>query len=219
MAVIWDMDGVMADTAAYHFAAWKESFDRRGIDFTEEDFRHSFGQRNDTIIHDIVSNMPDAEMEELSLEKEADYRRRIAGDIKPLPGVSGLLEALTRSGFRQAIASSAPLENVRQILASLGLGDHLQATISAQDVTEGKPSPQVFLLAARRLGVDPSACVVIEDAVAGVAAARNAGMRCVAVTNTHSRESLGEADLVVDSLEEVTAEDLAALIGGAREDV
>jgi len=218
-AVIWDMDGVIADTAEFHRAAWQEAFRKRGVQFTEELFRRTFGQRNETVIRTVLGqDVSQEEIDTIGDEKEADYRRRIERSIRALPGVSKLLASLAEKGFGQAIATSAPLENVRQILGSLGIEGCFQVIVSARDVTEGKPSPQGFLLALRRLGVHPPDCVVIEDAVAGVAAARRAGIRCLAVTNSHPRESLGEADLVLDSLEEVTVATLERLVsqGGGQ---
>lgn len=212
-AVIWDMDGVIADTSAYHFRAWRETFAKRGIDFTEEDFQRGFGIRNDAIIRNIMGEKTsDAEIETIAREKEATFRRFIGQDIKPLPGVLELLSQLHDRGIRMAIASSATIENLRLIVGNLGIADYFQAIVIGRDVTEGKPSPQAFLLAAQRLGVEPKNCVVFEDAVAGVKAAKRAGMDCVAVTNTHPAEKLKEADLIVDSLAEVSVKDLEKLL-------
>ena len=110
-----------------------------------------------------------------------------------------------------AIASSAPMENIQLILRGLGIESYFQAIVWGREVTEGKPSPQAFLLAAEKLGVKPEDCLVIEDAVAGVSAAKRAGMKCIAVTTTNPREKLHEADLVVDSLAEVGADVVAGL--------
>jgi len=204
-AVIWDMDGVIADTAVYHMAAWQDTFRELGAEFTGEDFRQTFGRRNDTTIRGVLGkDVSQAELEQIGSEKEENYRQRIKDSIKPLPGVIALLELLADNGFRQAVASSAPLENVQQILASLEIEPYFSSIVSEKDVTEGKPSPQAFLLAAEKLEVEPVRCIVIEDAIAGVTAARCGGMRCVAVTNTHPRENLKDADLIVNSLEEVT---------------
>ena len=214
LAVIWDMDGVIVDTGVYHRDAWIEAFGKRGIDFTAEDFAATFGTRNDDVIRRILGKKAPGELiREISEEKEADYRRRAAESITALPGVIDLLEDLTVAGFRQAIATSAPLANVRQIMQSLELDRYFDCVVTEKDVAEGKPSPQSFLLAARTLDVPAANCVVIEDAVAGVSAARRAGMRCVAVTTSHPRRSLGQADLIVDSLEEVSAVGQRRLLG------
>ncbi len=212
-AVIWDMDGVLADTAPHHLRAWQETFAKRGVNFTEADFERGFGVRNDAIIRNVLGEQTtDAEIETIAREKEATFRRIIGSDIKPLPGALELVKALNERGVKMAIASSTVIENIRLIVGSLGIEKYFEAIITGHDVTEGKPSPQVFLKAAQRLGVEPRNCLVFEDAVAGVKAAKSAGMHCVAITSTHPREKLAEADLVVDSLEEVSVKDLEKLV-------
>jgi len=216
-AVIWDMDGVIVDTAPYHKEAWRETFQKRGVEFTDENFQRSFGRRNDTIIIGVLGETPSQKaIDAIADEKEASFRRKISQHIKPLSGVTQLLSILSTAGFRQTLATSAPLQNVRQIMKDLGIEGYFKAVVTEKDVTEGKPSPEGFLLAARKLGVKPEDCIVIEDAVVGVAAARRAGMGCVAVTNTHPQSRLGEADLIVDSLENVTVVDLEGLLGRLR---
>ncbi len=210
-AVIWDMDGVIADTAAYHFKAWQTVFPPRGAIFTEEDFRHHFGQRNDTIIRDTIPGISAEELEVVVTEKETAFRREAAGRVSPLPGAIALIKTLREHGVKMAIASSAPPENINLVMGSLGIKEYFQAIVWGKEVPEGKPSPLIFLLAAERLGVEPANCLVVEDAVAGVAAAKRAGMKCLAVTNNHPREKLSAANLVVDSLESVTVPALAGL--------
>jgi beta-phosphoglucomutase family hydrolase len=211
-AVLWDLDGVIADTGEYHCRAWQEVFSKKGIEFTEEDFIKHFGQRNDTIIRDIVGQDVSTEvMETIADRKEKAYRRLVTNNIQALPGAVELLASLKESGVKSAIASSAPPENVDIILKGLGIEKYFAAVACGREVTEGKPSPQIFRLAAQKLKADPAGCVVIEDAVAGVAGAKRAGMKCVAVTNSHAGESLRQADLVVSSLSEVGIKDLAKL--------
>jgi len=212
-AVIWDMDGVIADTAPYHLSAWQEVFQEMGVKFTKEDFRHSFGQRNDTIIRNTLGEeTSQEEIDAISGKKEASFRRRIEQNLKPLPGVIKLITSLKEHGFKIALASSAPIENIQLLSTGLGIENYFQTIISDKDVTEGKPSPQGFLLAAQRLGVEPKKCIVIEDSVAGVTAAKRAGMHCLAITNTHPRRSLKQAEFIVDTLEAVTANDLEGLL-------
>lgn len=216
-AVIWDMDGVIADTAPYHMRAWQEVFRQRGKSYTEDDFRSNFGKRNDTITRNILgSKITPGEMEALATEKEANFRERARGNIKPLPGAIELLRSLNEHGFLQALGSSAPIENIRLVTRALGIEGIFQVVVSGRDVKEGKPSPQGFLLAAEKLGVEPQDCVVIEDAIAGVAAAKRAGMRCLAVTNTSPKTKLASADRVVDTLEQVSVSDLASLLKHSR---
>jgi len=213
-AVIWDMDGVIADTAPYHFQAWQEVFQKRGINFTTEDFKRNFGRRNDTIVrYALGENASPDEVDVVATEKEENYRRRVAQNIKSLPGAIELIRALKEHGVKMAIASSAPMENIQLVTRGLAVNNYFQVIVWGREVTEGKPSPQAFLLAARRLEVEPRNCVVIEDAVAGVTAAKRAGMKCLAVTNSHPEESLMEADVVVDTLETISVDDLSGLFG------
>ena len=207
------MDGVIADTSLYHLQAWQEVLMARGVYYTEEDFRKSFGQRNEEIIRSVLGEeISQDQIDVIASEKEESFRRIVRPNIKSLPGVIRLMEELIEHDFKMALASSTPMENIKLLTQSLGIDKSFHSVISAEDVTEGKPNPQVFLLAAQRLGVEPRNCVVIEDAVAGVMAAKKAGMYCLAVTNTHPRMSLAEADLIVDSLETVTASDLEGLL-------
>ena len=211
-AVLWDLDGVIADTGDYHYLAWVDVFGKRGATFTREHFMHHFGQRHDTIIHSVLGrDISQEEFDAITREKQENYRRRVADNIKPLPGAVELIKSLEQHGIKTAIASSAPPENVDIIIRGLGIEGCFQAFARGTEVAEGKPSPLVFLLAAEKLGVEPGNCVVIEDAVAGVAAAKSAGMKCVAVTNSHPVGKLKKADLVVDTLEAVGVSDLAKL--------
>ena len=122
------------------------------------------------------------------------------------------MKLLAEQGYRLALASSAPIENIRLLTRILGIDNCFQSIVSAEDVTEGKPDPQVFRLAAQRLGVEPKNCIVVEDAITGVTAAKRAGMHCLAVTNTHHRTSLEEADLIVDTLEAVGLNNIERLL-------
>jgi beta-phosphoglucomutase family hydrolase len=211
-AVLWDMDGVIVDTAVPHFQSWRFAFQKCKIDFTWEQFQQIFGQRNDTIIRKIlgVDVTPD-QIESISVDKEEFFREMVKRNIQPFPGVIALLRALQENGVSSAVASSAPLENIRVILNGLGIEKYFQAWVYGQEVSEGKPSPKIFQLAAQRLKADPCGCVVIEDAAAGVTAAKRAGMVCVAVTNTLPAGALTGADLIVDSLEKVHFKDLNRL--------
>jgi beta-phosphoglucomutase family hydrolase len=212
-AVIWDMDGVIIDSAPYHFKAWQEVFQNRGGTFTEEDFKHYFGQRNDTIIRNVLgAGLSTSQIDTIADEKERNYRQRVSPHIKPLPGAIELIKSLKEHGFKLALASSAPIENIQLVIQGLGINNYFHVIVSGREVKEGKPSPQGFLLAAKKLGVAPDNCIVVEDAVAGVTAAKRAGMYCLAVTNTHPRVSLKEADLITDTLESVTMNNLKRLL-------
>jgi beta-phosphoglucomutase family hydrolase len=213
-AVIWDMDGVIADTASQHYQSWVFAFKNHGVVFSEEDFKHHFGQRNDIIITDAMGGNASAQLiDAISSEKENYYRENAVGHTTAFPGVVELLKRLDRLKIVSAVASSAPIENVRLILRELKIEQYFHAVVYGLEVTEGKPSPQAFLLAARKLGVEPENCVVVEDAVAGVTAAKSAGMKCIAVTNTHESKYLLHADMIVSTLELVGIDDIKKLFG------
>jgi beta-phosphoglucomutase len=203
-AVLWDMDGVIADTGFYHMRSWQETFHQTGITFTKTDFNRVFGMRSDEIIRSVLGKDFTLEKMQTIMElKETTFRRLYRDNIKSFPGAIELIKSLNEAHFKQALVSSTPIENINLITGTLGIRACFDEIISGGDVTEGKPSPQGYLLAARKLGVVPAKCVVIEDAVVGVCAAKAGGMTCIAVTNTHPTEKLVEADLVVDSLEKV----------------
>jgi beta-phosphoglucomutase len=211
-AVLWDLDGVIADTGEAHFQAWQDVFGKRGASFSHEDFMRFFGRRHDVIIEFALGrDLPPKEFDAVTEEKQADYRRRVTQNLKALPGAIELLKSLRRHKIKCAIASSAPIENIMVILRGLHIEGYFQAIAPGTEVPVSKPNPEVFLLAAERLAVSPGNCVVIEDAIAGVSGAKRAGMKAVAVTNSHPADTLEEADLVVDTLEKVDVEKLRGL--------
>ncbi len=212
-AAIWDMDGVLVDTGQPHYRSWVEALAKRSLPLTYEQFSSTFGMNNTSILKLwLGEDTPQSEIDQVADEKETIFRRLVsAGSIQPLPGVHALLEGLRRAGLRQAVASSAPQANIDVLLESTRLRPFFDAVVSAARLP-GKPDPAVFLEAASRLGVSPASCVVVEDAVAGVEGARRAGMRCIAVTTTNSAANLAAADLVVDSLEQVSAESFRRLL-------
>jgi beta-phosphoglucomutase len=210
-AALWDMDGTLVDTAEMHFGAWEIVCRELGRSFSRADFAATFGRRNPEILQALFGDRFDARRTaELGDRKEVLYRAEAERrGVGLLPGVGRLLEGLHEAGFRQAIASSAPAANLDLILRLTGVRRYFEAVIGMEDTQRGKPDPQVFLVAAKRLGVEPGCCVVLEDAVAGVQAARAGGMHCIAVrfVGHHPEEALRQAgvDLVVRSLEEVDA--------------
>jgi beta-phosphoglucomutase family hydrolase len=208
--ILWDMDGVISDSYSFHFAAWQETFAKRGIKFTKEDFTQLFGTRNDFIINSIMAkDLSEGDIKIIVQEKEETFRRKATRNIKPFPGVVRLLNSLKKGNFKLGLVSSAPKENIDLVLSELNLAGIFNCVVFGQEVSESKPSPQIYLLAAKKLEVIPNDCVVIEDSPLGVKAAKTAGMKCLAITNTHPRQKLREADRIVDSLENV---DLITLI-------
>jgi beta-phosphoglucomutase len=210
-AVLWDLDGTLVDSEEYHWRAWKETLDREGISITHGDFLSSFGQRNDEILSQWLGHAaPTGTIQRIGDTKEVRYRElvRLEG-LSPLPGAAEWVERLHGQGWLQAIASSAPRLNVETILDALGLGGRFQAIVSAEDVRAGKPDPQVFLVAASRLGAEPLDCIVVEDARAGVEAARRAGMRSIGVGK--NGRSLG-ADVAAAKLSDLPSDVFSSLL-------
>ncbi len=187
-AVLWDMDGTLVDSGDLHFDAWRETMRALGRALARAEFDATFGQRNDTILRTLVDPaISDADIARIGDEKEAHYRALVAAHgIRPLAGALPWLRRLDGDGWRQAIASSGPRANAAAIIAALGLDGAFAAVVAAEDVTHGKPHPEVFLTAAARLGVDPPRCVVLEDAPPGLEAGRRAGMPTIGVLSTHA---------------------------------
>jgi len=207
--VLWDMDGVIEDTGPLHYRSWVVALGRHGATITEDEFWESFGRRNDAIIRGFLgSAVNDAEISTISDDKEAAYRQIAAAEVTAASGVRELLAGLKAAGYRQALASSAPRANIDLVLRVLGLADYFEALVDGSEVSEGKPHPEVFLLAAARLGVGSENSLVIEDAVYGIQAARRAGMSVIAVTTSHAGAELDAADLVTHSLRSVTVKDV-----------
>lgn len=204
-AVIWDVDGVILDSAEQHRRAWQQLAHEHGFPYTDAAFWAGFGRRNADVIPQMfgVSGPPER-VAALGERKEEIYRELLKQSAHALPGARELMAALHAAGYQQALGSSAPVANINLIVDLLGLGSYLQAMVSGESVAHGKPAPDLFLAAAARLGVAPSCCLVIEDAPAGVAAAHAGGMRCLAVRRAGVADAPGleRADALVTTLEE-----------------
>jgi beta-phosphoglucomutase len=208
-AVLWDLDGTLVDSEDHHWRAWRDTLAADGLSVSYEQFLGSFGQRNDLILRGWFGDMPADRITRIGDDKEALYRRFVEREgVTVLPGAAEWVTRLREDGWLQAIASSAPRLNVDAVQRALVFGRCFQASVAAEDVRAGKPDPHVFLVAASRLGVEPARCIVVEDAVAGIEAARRAGMRSIGVSRT---TTLG-ADLSVASLTDLPPDAFAGLV-------
>ncbi len=203
IGVIFDMDGVLVDSYQPHLRSWCLLAEELGTTMTEAQFAATFGRTSREIIRQSFGVEAPDEIRRLDDRKEALYRDLIRGRVPEMPGAMSLVRALHEAGFRLAVGSSGPPENVTLVCDELGLAPYLGATITGADVQRGKPDPQVFELAAVRLGLPPASCLVVEDAPAGIEAAGRAGMRSIALTGTHEADALAAADLVVHRLDDV----------------
>jgi beta-phosphoglucomutase len=199
------MDGVIVDSAHPHYKSWKVIFGKFGLKYPKSRFEIDFGKTTRQIIEEFLNEngfeLGEKEINLLDYEKEEVYRDLIKKEgIQPFAGAVELIRSCKEVGFKVAIASSGPSQNIKTVVDVLKINDFIDVITSGMEVEHGKPHPEIFLRCAQRLGVDPSECVVIEDALWGVKAAKSAGMFCIAVTNTVSKEELKEADLIVDTL-------------------
>lgn len=203
-AVIWDLDGTLINSVDHHWDAWREVMQEEKITLTFEDFVADFGKRNDEILRGrIDAEMSDAEVARIALSKEDKYRHSIrAKGLVLLPGARRWLEKLKADGWRQALGTSAPRGNIDAVFDVLDIERFFDAVMSSEQVKAGKPAPDVFLAAASAMNIAPAHSIVVEDAPAGIEAARRAGMKSVGVLTTH--EEL-DADWVFKTLEELPA--------------
>ena len=215
-AVIFDMDGVIVDSNPYHKQAWKRFCERQGLHLSDEELTQKvFGRTGeDALPHLLKRPLNREELRRWSEEVNADYRMLFAPHIRPLPGLKAFLEALRLAGVPVAIATSAPPVNVEFVLGHTGLRDMFPIVIDDTQFTRGKPHPEVYQVAALRLGMDCRRCVVFEDSLSGIEAALDAGMKVVGVTTTHDPSELKHAHLTIGSFQDVSVEALSRLMGG-----
>jgi len=211
-ACIFDLDGVIVDTAVYHYKAWKRLANQMGFDFTEEQNEKLKGVSRTRSLELILQwggvTKTDAEKEELATQKNIWYVDMIS-HMKPdeiLPGAKGFVQTCRDAGIKTALGSAS--KNSMMILEKIGMVNLFDAIIDGNKVSKAKPDPEVFLKGAEEVGIAPANCVVFEDAIAGIEAAIAGGMKSVGIG---SPEVLGEANLVVSGLNEMSLEKLQAL--------
>ena len=217
-AAIFDLDGTLIDSYDAHYEAWRSISATHGVAVTVDDYYSHFGRRNEDLLRECWLRAGKGELTHdqiaaLDHEKEAAYRSIVAGRLPVMDGARELVASLRADGFRTAVGSSGPPANVALAIEGLALENAFDAVVTGRDVKRSKPDPECFLLAAERLAVPPSRCVVFEDAPAGIAAAKAAGMRCIAITSKgHTIERQCEADIVFPSVKTVTVTAVRALL-------
>ncbi|MBD3420902.1 MAG: HAD-IA family hydrolase [Chitinivibrionales bacterium] len=212
---IFDWDGVIVDSSKYHKQSWEVLAEEENQIVPAGFFKLAFGMKNENIIPEILKwQVKPGDINRLSLRKEELYRTLMAEQgLQPLRGVTRFLTMLKRNGIPCAIGTSTHRSNVTGALEEFNMANNFEGMIGSEDVTEGKPDPQVFLKAAELLNIDPRNCIAFEDVPVGIEAARNAGMKAIAVTTTHVPSKLTEADLVVDQLDQLSLQRLQELFG------
>ena len=215
LGAIFDWDGVIIDSAKQHEASWERLAAEEKRPLPPDHFKQSFGRKNEAIIPELFGWTRDpAEIRRMSLRKEALYREIVVEQgTTPLPGVREFLQRLREAGVPCAVGSSTHRANIATHFRITGIALFFSAIVTAEDVTVGKPDPQVFLLAAARIAREPRRCLVFEDAFVGLQAARAGGMKTVAVASTNPAANLAPwADRVVNRLDELSIEDLQQLV-------
>ncbi len=212
-SVVFDMDGVLLDSIPQHREAFEEVFRENGIEISKEDFVEVSGMTTPDIIRNIAKKHgKEVDVERMSEEKDRKAIEKISDDMKIFDGVHDVIENLKKSGFRIGFASSSDRSVIDHFMEKSGLGGMFDSVVAGIDLHRSKPDPEVFLVAAERMGSEPEECAVVEDARNGIIAARRAGMVCIGVRSEYIRpEDLEKADIVVDSIKEITPEFLGKL--------
>lgn len=192
-AVLFDLDGTLANTDPIHFLTWQEFLRNYGLEIDDEFYKAKIsGRLNPVIVADILPQLSEAEGQRVADEKEA-YFRRIALDLKPISGLMELLEWVENGGLKVALVTNAPRENVEFMLRVLRVEDKFEPVILASELPLGKPDPAPYLLALKQLGVSASEAIAFEDSPSGIRSAAGAGIFTVGVTSTHESALLIEA--------------------------
>jgi HAD superfamily hydrolase (TIGR01509 family) len=212
-ALLLDMNGVVVDDMAFHERAWQALAADHGRELSALEFRQQMsGRRNrDNLIH-VFGALSDEQIRAYQKEKEEAYRAAFRPHLAALPGLIDLLTQAQASGVRVALATSAPPANIDFVLDGLDLRARFDAVVGEAEVQRAKPDPEIYLLAAQRVGAAPSECIVFEDSLAGVASGQAAGMPVVGLTTTHTASELAHCALVVPDFRGVTVDTLARLV-------
>lgn len=215
MGMLFDWDGVIIDSSRQHEESWERLSEEEGKPLPVDHFVQGFGKKNEWIIPNLLCWTKDeSEIHRLSLRKEALYREVVLEKgLEALPGVHAFLDRLRAAGIPTCVGSSTHRLNIDTILGAMGFDGLFDDIVTAEDVTEGKPHPEVFLKAAGKIDRDPNRCIVFEDAFAGIDAARAGGIKVVGVATTHDEATLrGKVDRVVHQLDELAIEDLVRIV-------
>jgi beta-phosphoglucomutase len=205
--VIFDMNGIIIDDEPLHERAFRETLLKPyGINLTSEEYkRHCMGKSDESGYKAIINtyNLKNIDFQELINKKSKIYWRLIQDNIQSFPGVIKLINHLNQN-FTLALTTSATRNEAEMVLNYFGIKKNFKIIITAEDITKSKPDPEPYLITAKKLQEEPKCCLVVEDSKAGIQSAKKASMKCIAVTTTHKRSELQNADLIVDSFIEIT---------------
>jgi beta-phosphoglucomutase family hydrolase len=212
-AFIFDIDGTIIDSMPFHSRSWDVFAARHGLPPTDARFFHrTAGRTAAEVMRDLFEGRSETELRALAREKESIYREMFSAQFREIPGFRSFARSAKAAGVRLACATAGDPDNIAFALGGLDMRDFFDAAVGAHDVARGKPEPDLFLLAAERIGAAPSECVVFEDAPLGLEAARRAGMRAVAIASTLDEGELATAAHVVACARDFTSLDPRALV-------
>lgn len=215
-ALLFDLDGTLADTDPIHFQTWQDILRDYNLEFDHTFYQtHFSGRLNEAIIQDLLPHLSLAAGKQLGDTKEAEYRRRAATQLKPLAGVLDLLDWANQQQLKQAVVTNAPKDNAQFMLQVLGLDQHFSTVVLAEELEKGKPDPMPYQVGLDLLQVCPTAAIAFEDSLTGVRSAVGAGIFTIGVATTHKPEALIEsgAKLVVNDLTDPKLEELLPCFG------
>lgn len=209
-AVIFDMDGVISDTQKFHETVELKLLRKHGMNITHEEIESYTGFSDKEFFEDLSKKYSTPLDVNAIIKEKWDMMMELARTgVDPIPGALKLINELKNHGLRLGIASASPTEFIELVLNELGVENIFYAVTSSHEVERGKPEPDIFLLTAKKLGVHPEKCVVIEDGINGMVAAKRAGMKCIALVKDKNKDY--HADLIVESLDEVSFITLTSL--------
>jgi beta-phosphoglucomutase len=213
-AVIFDMDGTLIDNNAYHFKSWQVLFKNHDKpELTQQVFNERIsGVPGKVTLKEFINpDLTEEELDELMKEKDAIYKSEYQPHIAPINGLERLLTELKGGGIKMAVASSAAPDNIRFIFDKTPFDQYFDVVIDGTRLSKSKPDPQIFLKAAKDLGMDPADCIVFEDSLAGIKAANSAGMKVIGITTTHQPDELRPVEMAINDYAGITLNKLAAL--------
>jgi beta-phosphoglucomutase len=200
-AIIFDLDGTILDNNAFHLESWKKYLKNIGREMTDEEYNANINGRTnrDVVKYLYGKDSSEEAIQKATLEKESIYRELYKPHIKPVEGLIELLDILYDHDIPMAIATSGIKVNIDFMFENVPIRKYFRKVVDSSYITNGKPDPEIFLKTAAFLDTPPSQCLVFEDAVVGIKAAKAAGMKVIAIATTHTKEELAAADMIIDN--------------------